>query len=553
MNKVRFGFRGIYKAVAVCLTALSLLVLTPEGKGQLPGSLNFFAVQTGYTAPMGTAFADSGRTLFVWDKAGRIFASRWNGTSYVRQTPTVLDISEEVGNWRDFGLLSICPDPNFDVNGLIYLYYVVDRHYLMNFGTPAYNPATNEYFNATIGRITRYRLNNSGGIYSTDLSSRFILLGETKKTGIPLLHESHMGGTLVFGSDGTLMLSTGDAASYNVTDAGNQSQTYYVQAIADTIMRSEENVGAFRCQMLSSFNGKILRMDPVTGDGIPSNPFYNPANPRSASSRVWALGLRNPIRMTIQPNSGSTNPADANPGILYVSDVGWNTWEEVSILTTGGLNCGWPLFEGQTVVSSYFNTGTVNPDDGFLFRDRCVQPTSFSLNPVVTNRRLTHYRPAIDWQHGVANSRVPWFSGGAAGGTATNPTIGTAGSPTSGIPFAGNCASGICFYSSPVLGTKYQNTLFFGDYGTNFIKNARVNSSQPWFNSIDTFAPANFAKGLIDIKQNPLDGSLFICKHQHRSDYADWQHQSAAGGEHFSKPDLRSFSPYREFQFGGLR
>src|SRR6185295_219611 len=180
---------------------------------QLPAGFSSSVLQSGYTAPMGVVFTNNGNSMWTWEKGGKVYISKWNGTTYVKQVTPVLDISDEVGDWRDFGLLSICPDPDFETNNLIYLYYVVDRHHLLFAGTPQYNPTTDDYFKATIGRVTRYRL-NQGATVSTDYSSRKILIGESITTGIPLLHESHMGGTLIFGRDKTLMLTAGDGASY---------------------------------------------------------------------------------------------------------------------------------------------------------------------------------------------------------------------------------------------------------------------------------------------------------------------------------------------------
>ena len=91
----------------------------------------------------------------------------------------------------------------------------------------------------------------------------------------------------------------------------------------------------------------MLRLDPETGDGLPSNPFWDPAHPRSARSRTWALGLRNPYRFSLKPGSGSHNPTDGNPGIFYVGDVGWNSSEDFHVIDRPGLNLGWPIFEGM--------------------------------------------------------------------------------------------------------------------------------------------------------------------------------------------------------------
>ncbi|MBK7946974.1 MAG: PQQ-dependent sugar dehydrogenase [Flavobacteriales bacterium] len=166
----------------------------------------------------------------------------------------------------------------------------------------------------------------------------------------------------MFGSDGTLLATLGDGASYNLVDAGSSSDTYWQQALTDGIIRPAENVGAFRSQLLNCYNGKLLRMDPNTGDGVPSNPWYDASVPRAPKSRVWAMGLRNPYRATFKPNSGSTDPAAGNPGVIYIGDVQWGTWEDLNVCTEGGMNFGWPMFEGLTPHSGYMSTLTPNLD-----------------------------------------------------------------------------------------------------------------------------------------------------------------------------------------------
>jgi len=86
--------------------------------------------------------------------------------------------------------------------------------------------------------------------------------------------------------------------------------------------------------MLDSLNGEVLRIDAITGAGLPDNPFYDAANPGRNRSKVWAYGLRNPFRLTVNPVSGEA----------CIGDVGWNTWEEIDI--GKGANFGWPCYEG---------------------------------------------------------------------------------------------------------------------------------------------------------------------------------------------------------------
>ncbi|MPZ20460.1 MAG: DUF1349 domain-containing protein [Luteitalea sp.] len=455
---------------------------------------------------VGLTFSSHGR-MFVWERAGRVWIVE---EGHAPVTTPFLDISEEVGGWRDFGLLGLALHPNFPENGYIYVMYVVDRHHLLHCGAPAsgvgrpvcdddYNPATDEYFNATIGRITRYTALKPAGesdfshATAVDADSRKVLLGETIATGIAILHQSHGTGTLLFGDDGTLLASAGDGASYASVDTGNASETYYTQALADGIITEKENIGAYRSQLLSSLNGKILRIDPATGDGISSNPFYDAAQPRSARSRAWALGLRNPFRITLEPDTGVHDPAEGRPGTIYIGDVGFGTWEDHHISKNGGENFGWPAFEGMTEQSDYWNRDTPNMDapnplfDGtgctqeyFYFRDLIVQDTLDAVsfpNPCNAAEQITtadvfvHTRPVIDSHHTQENARWATYNGNVA----EHPQIGqsnTEGTWTvEGTPFRGNAAVAGVWYTADDFPSDYKNTYFAADYGGAWIRN----------------------------------------------------------------------------------
>lgn len=476
---------------------------------QLPVGYTGSEVQSNYNAIMGVVFNQDGTKMFVWEKRGHVYVSNWDGSTYVKQTTPVLDISDEVGDWRDFGFASFCLDPDFDTNGLVYMYYMVDREHLMNYGTPSYDPNDNDYFEATISRLTRYQLNIGSDPLTTDYSSRTVLLGESVSTGVPLTHESHAGGTVIFGDDGTLLVSTGDNASYLSVDIGSDANTYFQQAIDDGILRPEENVGAFRSQMPTSLCGKVLRLDPATGDGIPSNPFYEAENPRSPKSRMWAMGLRHPFRMSIQAGSGSTNPNDGNPGILQIADVGWGTWEDLHIFDKGGLNGGWPLYEGLTVHNGYYTSGATNPDEGnVLFATNCPQPTSFVDDPDPTQRRFVHDRPEVAWRHGGSNeARVPWFNET----TPTDPRIGSAQSPTTGNEFRGNTAIAGIYIQGDAMGSSMNGKYLFTDYKRDWIQVATLtDGTLNWISHVSELAPVDYGDGIVHMMQNPLDGFVYF-------------------------------------------
>jgi len=437
----------------------------------------------------------------------------------------VVDIHQEVGGWRDFGLLSCALHPNFMNNGQIFLLYSVDRHHLLHFGTPQYNPNTDEYFAAHVGRITRYTLDATQDWRTTVPNSRLVLFGETKSTGMPILHESHGVGSLVFGNDGTLLASLGDGASYIGTDFGNNDGgSYGTQALADGIITAAQNVGVYRSQMLSSFNGKIIRIDPDTGDGVPSNPFYDAGNPRSTPSRSWALGLRNPCRMSIRPGSGSHDPEDGNPGVLYLGDVGWDTWEDLNVCTGPGQNFGWPIYEGMTAHPMYSVANTLhleapNPLGGgscpsfFKFRDLIKQDTldpnpSFP-NPCNTSqqipaniRKFVHRRPVIDWGRPSGPARVATYSGN----NATTVNIGAGGSPVSGAAFGGNCSMGGVWYTGTSYPVQYRNTYFHMDYGKQWIRSFAFDN-----NNKTTGVQSFMTNGgeLVGMAAHPVTGDLY--------------------------------------------
>ena len=478
---------GALRSTASNLFGVFLMVVLlgdgPSLRAQtVPSGFSDALVIGGWSEPVGATWDANGR-MYVWEKRGIV----WIVQNGVRLTTPLIDISAEVGNWRDHGLLGFTLDPNFLSNGRIYLMYAVDRHHLINFGTGAYSATTNQYFAATIMRITRYTATGPG-LATADPASRFVLVGETPQTGVPMLHESHSTGSLMFGTDGTLLATTGDGASYNLVDAGSSSDTYWSQALTDGIIRPAENVGAFRSQLVNCLNGKVLRLDPNTGNGVASNPWFDPAQPRAPRSRVWALGLRNPYRCTLKPGSGSTDPAAGDPGTIFIGDVQWNTWEDLNVCTEGGQNFGWPLFEGMDPLNGYMNVPTYNQDAPnplvgvnctdayFRFQDLCKQESPIHLNahpnPCDAAQQVPlsiptfhHVRPAIDWRHGD-QSRC----GGFVNNTAVTYDLDVVGSPVPGPRFGGFAAIAGPWMAGQNLPAGYQNSTFHGDYAGGWIR-----------------------------------------------------------------------------------
>ncbi len=376
---------------------------------------NFYSTlhSSDWEQPMGIAFSSTGK-MFVWEKKGMVYT--YDGS----HKTLILDISQEVGNYGDHGLIGLALDPDFMTNGYFYLFYIVDRHHLLYYGTPDYDPSADIYHQATISRVTRYTANINDNFNSVDINSRKILIGESISTGFPIIGGGHSGGGITFGKDGTLLIACGD------TGADDESSND-VQAYNDGIMTSQE-LTKFRPLILESLNGKIVRIDPNTGDGLPSNPFYDANNPRSKQSRIWATGFRNPFRMTLKPNTGSHNPTDANPGTFYVADVGEVVFEEINAVSGAGKSYGWPNWEGMD-----YNYIWYNPNYDF------ITPT----------------KPAIAWEHPPAVNVKTNHEG-------IIHSIGEGGFIGDG--FNGSASIGGIWYNGSSLPSIYQNTFIAGNF-----------------------------------------------------------------------------------------
>src|SRR5205809_601799 len=202
--------KGSGMRLCTLLTALVWSALQVAGAATLPAGFTEETVSGPWTEAVGLTFEPEQQTaggrMYVWERGGRV----WIVENGVKLSPPLIDISEEVGGWRDFGLLGFALHPNFRQNGYIYLAYTVDHHYLTKFGTSKYNSTSNEYFMATIHRVTRYTAVASNDFRSVDPASRKVLVGESITNGFPSLYQSHGIGSVVFGSDGTLLVSCGD-------------------------------------------------------------------------------------------------------------------------------------------------------------------------------------------------------------------------------------------------------------------------------------------------------------------------------------------------------
>jgi glucose/arabinose dehydrogenase/chitodextrinase len=228
------------------------------------------------TAATTIAFLPGGRML-VGELTEKIWVVQ-PGANQPDPTPFLqLNASQLIG---EQGLMDILPDPNFAQNGFYYVFYTRGAG-----GSQNHNG------------VSRFTASGNGTVAGSE-----VRLWEDPEVA----NVEHHGGSLAFGADGKLYITYGD-------QFGSLSQD------------------------LTNFRGKVLR---INKDGsIPTdNPFYDGAGPNRDA--IWAYGLRNPFRMSVDPVTGK----------MYIGDVGGNdantAIEEVNV-GVAGANYGWPLCEGD--------------------------------------------------------------------------------------------------------------------------------------------------------------------------------------------------------------
>lgn len=517
--------------------AFSLLVIvfvqSAELKSQnLPDGWSNQLVFDQFDVPAGILHTETDLAI-VWELSGKV----WLVEGEEVHPEPIIDISEEVAFWGDHGMIGAAIHPDFLNNGYIYLLYSTDRHYYKYYGTPDYEPWASEAYTASMGRLTRYKL-NTVDFTTTIPDSRKVLIGETTGTGIPICTASHGVGSVLFGEDGSLLVSTGDGNTWvgvsQTEGFAGQTQdlpefAYDDIAIEDGVMSENEYLGAYRAQYLDGLNGKILRIDPETGEGLSNNPFYDEENPNSARSKVYSLGFRNPYRMTIKPGTGNGGLEDGFPGIIYITDVGDWVWEEINVVREPGLNFGWPMFQGTAYHNYYYNVETRNTNapnplygtDGcnsefFSYQNTVKQANQFHdyiyNNPCNTSDQVpdstitfAHELPVVAYAN-TANEANPfavvpsWNSQGDASFT----PLSEAGIEAD--DFTGISGSGGVFINSDSVPSEFNGLYLSGDF-SGWFKAFRFDESEE-LQQVDTWS--DYIGAPIHTTQNPSDGCIYV-------------------------------------------
>lgn len=357
MGSMPRATRSVTVAFSVVVVAglLPLATRTVEAAA-LPAGFQETVAFAGLTNPTNVQFAADGR-VFVAEKRGtiKVFDSLSDATP-----DTFANLSTNVHDFWDRGLLGLALDPAFPTNPYVYVLYTYDHILGSSSPAPRWGDTCPTPPGATAdgcvvsGRLSR--LQAAGNFMTGDEQ---ILIEDWCQQ-----YPSHSIGDLAFGADGALYVSGGDGASFNFADygqagGGSGSPTQKNPCgdppggIGGVMTAPTAEGGALRSQDIrstgdpTSLDGAILRVDPATGLGLPGNPFASSSDVNAR--RIVAYGLRNPFRIATRPGTSE----------VWAGDVGWSTWEELNRLTVPADltadNFGWPCYEGAGRQASYDN------------------------------------------------------------------------------------------------------------------------------------------------------------------------------------------------------
>ncbi|MGW6958125.1 PQQ-dependent sugar dehydrogenase [Streptomyces chartreusis] len=364
------------------------------------------------------------------------------------------------------GLQGVAADPGFSSNRFVYLYYAPKLN-TPGGDAPSDGAASDFTPFDGVNRLSRFVLK---GDNTLDLASEKKILDVPASRGLCC----HVGGDIDFDAAGNLYLSTGDDTNPFASDGFTPIDERASRNPAYDAQRSSGNTNDLR--------GKILRIK-VNADGSYSIPSGNlfPSGTAKTRPEIYAMGFRNPFRMSVDKATGIVYMGDYGPDSGTASSTRGPAGQvEFNRITKAG-NFGWPYCTGKNdaYVDFDFATGT----SGSKFN--CAAPKNTSPRNTGLND-LPAAEPAwIPYDGGS----VPEFGNGSE-------------SPMGGPVYRYDAAS----TSDVKFPQEYDGDFFAGEFGRRWIKRIETGGDGT-VQSINAFPWSGTQ--VMDMAFGP-DGALYV-------------------------------------------
>lgn len=311
-----------------------------------------------FTSPVVLA-TPSGETnrLFVVEQPGRIIVI----TNLANPTRTVfLDLTASTVSGGEQGLLGLAFHPRYAENGRFFVFRTL-------------NATTRGQTNRLHDRLSEFRVSPANPHRAA--TAETILFQQRDEA------PNHNGGDLHFGPDRLLYVALGDEGGGN--DQYNNGQVITGDLFAGLLRLDVDGRPDSLMPNPHPANEAFLGNYRIPAD----NPFVGATNflgrpipdPSRLRTEFFAVGLRNPWRISFDPVTGE----------LWVADVGQGAREAV-FLSRRGANHGWPFREGPIAGPR-----------------ASAAPTGFTTNPV-----HQHVPPIHSYSHGNGPTQGRSITGG---------------------------------------------------------------------------------------------------------------------------------------------